>query len=111
MTDIADFFERYVSHFLVCYSDKASELGTIFCFKIEGAGDWTIDCQAKPAAVIKGDNGKALVSILMEADTFQRLLQDPKCGPELYFGNKIHLTGKTDLALRLISLTENGRKP
>jgi hypothetical protein len=69
-TSAQEVFDDLVPKGLAQFPDKASELNSIYCFKIsgEGGGDWTVDTVAKPPTCTKGASDTAQCTIEVSND-------------------------------------------
>lgn len=101
-----DLFDNLIPQGLTLYADKARELNVIYCFKISGDGEWTVDCTSSPPSCTKGDGGKAQCMIEISRDDFNLMLSDPNVGMQLYFQGKLRLSGDPLLAMKLQQLFE-----
>jgi len=104
-----DLFDRLVPEALARYPERAREIDTILCFKIEGGGVWTIDCArgaAVPPTCVQGHAGNVRCTIEIDNANFLAMLSDPNVGMQLYFQKKLKLSGDPAHALKIAPLFE-----
>jgi hypothetical protein len=101
-------FDRLLPAALLRSPAKAQDLDTILCFKIEGGGDWTIDClRTTPAPTCtRGASDKAQCTVEMTDADFTAMLSDPNVGMQLYFQKKLRLAGDPMHAIKIAPLFE-----
>lgn len=101
--DAQELFDVLVPQGLKAFPDKAREVNAIYAFKIsgEGGGDWTVDLTADPPTIVKGDTGTAQCTIDVSHDDFKQMLADPNAGMQLYFQDKLRVSGDPMLAMKL----------
>lgn len=100
-----DLFDKLAAGIAIA-PDRAREFNAIYCFKIAGAGKWTVDCCADPPTVAKGDAGRAQCAIEVDGDDFMNMLVDPNLSMQLYFQGKLRVFGDPMLAMKLGPLFE-----
>jgi hypothetical protein len=101
--DAQELFDVLVPEGLRRHPDKAREVNAIFGFRIsgEGGGDWKVDLTANPPTCNKGDTSGAQCTIEVTHDDFKSMLADPNKGMELYFQQRLRVSGDPMLAMRL----------
>jgi putative sterol carrier protein len=84
---------------------KAKGIGAVFLFKIngEGGGVWTIDCK-NDVGVSEGDKGGADVTLELSADDWKTISENPGAAMNLYFAQKLKISGNLMLATKLQQL-------
>lgn len=105
-TDAADLFNSILPKALARDPDRARALDTILCFKIEGAGDWTINCsrEAHPPTCSPGVLGTSQCTVEISKDHFQEMLLNPNVGMELYRQRRLRISGEPTHALKIASV-------
>lgn len=106
----AELFNDLLPPGLAVWPDRVREINAIFGFKIEGEGEWTLDCTSTPPVVKKGLHSPQC-TIEMDKDSFMAVLADYNVGIDLYFQNKIRVLGDTNLGLKLSLFFDVTRKP
>jgi len=112
-TDASDLFDRLVPAALARSPEKARAIDTILCFKIEGSGDWTIDCsrEATPPTCVKESSARARCTVEIASGDFAAMLSDPNVGMQLYFQKRLRLSGDPTHALKIAALFDLVRPP
>ena len=84
------------------FPEEASAVDAIYLFKItgEGGGDWTVSLVEDPS-VSQGDAGTAQCTVEVSHEDFKLMLTDPQAGMQLYFQDKLKVTGDPALATKL----------
>jgi putative sterol carrier protein len=110
-TNAQEVFDVLVPQGLSQFPDKARELNAIYAFKItgDGGGDWTVDCTSNPPTCSKGASDKAQCTIEVSNEDFKTMLGDPNAGMQLFFANKLRISGDVTLAMKLQQLFELAR--
>ena len=110
-TSAQQVFDDLVPKGLSQFPDKARELNAIYAFKItgDGGGEWTVDCTANPPTCNKGASDKAQCTIEVSNEDFKTMLGDPNAGMQLFFANKLRISGDVTLAMKLQQLFELAR--
>jgi SCP-2 sterol transfer family len=106
----AELFNDLLPVGLQAWPDRAREINAIFSFVVEGEGSWTLDCTCTPPTVKSGIHSPA-ITIETDKDSFKQVLSDYNAGIDLYFKNKIRVTGDTNLGLKLALFFDITRKP
>lgn len=97
----SDLFDTLLPLGLDAYPDKAKLIDAVFAFVI-GEDRWTLDCKSTPPKIHKGNGPLAAqVTIEMEPDDLKTLMTDHNKGMDLYFANKLRITGDTALCIKL----------
>ncbi len=86
--------------------DEARKIDATILFKIggENGGDWLVDCSANPPEVLFNSDKKASCTIECLDEDFERALETPAAGMELYFQGKIRIIGDPMIAMKLGAL-------
>ncbi len=97
-----DLFDTLLPLGIAAYPEKVKSINAIFGFKLEGEGGgyWVLDCTSSPPKISK-DGPQAQCVIELEHEDFKKLMADHNVGMDLYFANKIRVTGESLLALKL----------
>ena len=105
---VVDIFDGLMPKALMENPGRAQAIDTILCFKIEGAGEWTLDCskQTLSPTCTRGISNKALCTIEMGANGFVSMLFDPNAGMKLYFQNRLRIFGDLTQASKIASVFE-----
>jgi hypothetical protein len=105
-TDAHDLFDHLLPAALTHSPQKAREIDTTLCFKIEGSGDWTIDCSRAVAAptCLPGSAAGARCTVEMASSDFLAMLSDPNVGMQLYYQKKLRISGDPTHALKIAAL-------
>lgn len=94
-TDVLDLFDVLLPTALARSPEKARDLDTILCFKIEGSGEWLIDCSRASIqpTCMKGSSDGARCTVEITSHDFASMLSDPNVGMQLYLQKKLRLSG------------------
>jgi uncharacterized protein YozE (UPF0346 family) len=92
---VVDLFDRLMPEALMNNPGHAQEIDTILCFKIEGAGEWTLDVsKGMPSSTCtRGVSKRALCTVEIGVDGFGSMLSDPNAGMKLYFQKRLRIFG------------------
>lgn len=97
----SDLFDSLLPLGLDAYPERAKEIDAIFSFKV-GEETWTLDCKSAPPKIHKGEGPTpAQCTIELSEDDFKLLITDHNKGIDLYFKNRIRVTGEANLCLKL----------
>jgi len=99
MADINDFFGNYLPQKLKDNPDLAADVGAIYVFELEGAGNWTVDLTGA-GEVREGAAKDAGCTVTATADDFGTLLDNPAQGMMLFTMGKLKVSN-VGLALSL----------
>ena len=101
--DAQELFNEQVPRALSRFPDQAREVDAIYCFRIsgEGGGEWTLDLTSDPPTCIPGDTGASQCTIGVGHEDFKAMIADPQKGMELYFAQKLTISGNPELAPKL----------
>ncbi len=113
----SDIFESFLPMGLAAWPDRAKEINGIVVFSItgDGGGTWVLDCMSSPPKVTKdgavpdGADGST-VQIEVDHDSFKKMMLNSDEGMNLYFANKIRISGSSEVALRLRVLFDITRR-
>ena len=94
---VVGLFDRLLREALAKNPERARSIDTILCFKIEGAGDWIVDCskEAPQPTCMRGVSNEALCTVEISVRGFASMLSDPNVGMKLYFNKELRLLGDT----------------
>jgi putative sterol carrier protein len=109
MADIKEIFNTTLPAGMLKNPDAAKQIGAKFQVNIigDGGGEWYIDVTASTGPSVKeGNPGGADVTITITSEDFQKMLENPGAGPQLYFSGKLKLQGNQMLAMKLTKLFE-----
>lgn len=101
--DIAQLFNEKLPAALTAKAADAKAIGAKFQLNITGTGSWNIDL-ASDAPSCKAGEGAADVTITVAADDFQKLVENPGAGMQLFFAGKLKVQGNQMLAMKLQKL-------
>lgn len=105
----SDLFDTLLPLGVKFYADRVRDIGGAFIFDIEGAGVWVLDTQSTPPSISKGSPSVEFqnsCTIEMSHDSLKAIMKDYKSGIDLYFANKIKVSGNVELALGLQTFFE-----
>ncbi len=102
-TNARQLFDDMIPKGLSMNPQKAKEVGAIYAFRIQGdgGGDWVVDLAADPPTCKPGQTDRAQCTIEVDHGDFQRMLEEPAAGMQLYFSGKLRVTGDPMLATKL----------
>lgn len=106
--DIQNLFNVTLPAGLAKNAEKAVEIGAKFQINItgEGGGEWYIDVQNNPPSVSQSNPGTADVTLTLAAEDFQKVVENPGAGMQLFFAGKLKVSGNQMLAMKLNKLFE-----
>ena len=105
---VVNLFNCLMPQALMKNAERAQAIDTILCFKIEGSGEWTIDCSNETPlpTCTRGVSNRALCTVEIEIEGFVAMLFDPNAGMKLYFQKKLRLSGDLAQAPKVAALFE-----
>ncbi|MBK6692360.1 MAG: SCP2 sterol-binding domain-containing protein [Myxococcales bacterium] len=102
--DIQKLFNDDLPAALLRNAEDARTIGAKFQMNITGAGEWNIDVSASGPACKAGSDA-ADCTITIEADDFQKLMENPQAnGMQLFFQGKLKVGGNQMLAMKMQKL-------
>jgi putative sterol carrier protein len=84
-------------------ADDAKTIGAKFQINITGEGAWHIDVSSSGPSCEPGEK-PADCTITIAAEDFQKLLENPQNGMQLFFAGKLKVAGNPMLATKLNKL-------
>jgi putative sterol carrier protein len=103
--DIKKLFNEDLPAALTKNADDAKTIGAKFQMNITGptGGEWNIDVtSAGPSS--KAGSGPADCTVTISDDDFQKLMENPANGTQLFFAGKLKVAGNPMLAMKLQKL-------
>ncbi len=102
--DIKKLFNEELPASLAKNAEDAKTIGAKYQMNIAGEGEWNIDVTSTGPA-IKAGTDAADCTIMMAAEDFQKLLENPQAnGMALFFAGKLKVAGNQMLAMKLQKL-------
>lgn len=99
-----ELFDKQLPAALAAKPDKARAVGSVFLFRIPGAADWTVDLISSPPTCTRGDAGTAQCTVEITAEDFKAMVTNPQVGMDLYYKNKLKLSGDPAVVSKLQAL-------
>ena len=101
--DATELFETRIPVALEKFPDQAKDVNAIYCFKIsgKGGGTWTVDMTQDPPTCKAEESETAQCTIEVGHNDFKAMLSDPEKGMQLYFQQKLKVSGDPVLATKL----------
>ena len=102
----ADLFDSLLPEALARDPNRARALDTILSFKIEGAGDWTIDCSREvlSPSCTRGVSGFPQCTVEIDSKLFQEMLLNPNVGMEFYRQRRLRISGEPTHAMKIAAV-------
>jgi putative sterol carrier protein len=102
MSDPKTTFETEIHNKIIADPEKAKLVGAIYLFKLtgDGGGDWTVNLKDDPG-VKAGDSGNADCTFELRAEDWDELRARPEAGMQMYFQQRLKVTGNIMLATKL----------
>lgn len=100
MADVNDFFSNYLPKKLEENPDLAADIGSVYVFDIDGAGQWTVDLTDGSGSVAEGAVDEPGCTVTANAEDFGTLLDNPAQGMMLFTLGKLKVSN-VGLALSL----------
>ena len=103
--DIKDLFNEKLPASLAKNAEEAKAIGARFQVNITGAtgGEWYVDVSATGPSCKPG-TGEADCTVTIADEDFQKLVENPQSGMQLFFAGKLQLAGNTMLAMKLTKI-------
>ncbi len=100
--DAKTFFTDKLPKQLEASPDKAKEIGAIYAFNVtgDGGGSWTANLK-DAIGVVEGATADAECTIDIANEDFEKVLDDPNAGMQLFFEGKLKVDGDPMLATKL----------
>ncbi|MCA9581195.1 MAG: SCP2 sterol-binding domain-containing protein [Myxococcales bacterium] len=107
MAEAKEFFGTKLPEKIAADPAKASAIGGVFVFKIngDGGGVWTVNLKDAPS-VAEGEAEGAECTLEMSAEDWNTISENPGAAMQLYFGGKLKVTGNPMLATKLTSILQ-----
>lgn len=86
--------------------DKASEIGAVYKFVLDGDGGGTFVMNLKDAPGVTEGDGDAQCTIKMAASDYVDMVEGRANGQQLFFTGKLKIEGDMGLAMKLQKLTD-----
>ncbi len=105
--DIKKLFNEDLPGVLAKNSDAAKQIGAKYQMNISGddGGEWFIDVSDSGPKCEQGNPGTAECTLAISSEDFQKLYENPQAnGMQLFFAQKLKVTGNTMLAMKLQKL-------
>jgi putative sterol carrier protein len=104
--DIQKLFNEELPAKMTAKPEEAKGIGAKYELVItgEGGGEWFIDASASGPKVEKGNPGTAECTLTLAAEDFQKLVENPSAGMQLFFAGKLKVAGNQMLAMKLNKL-------
>jgi len=101
--DAVDLFDTILPEAIARHPDRARALDTVLCFKIEGAGDWTIDCsrEVPSPSCSRGVASSSQCTVELDSKHFQEMLLNPNVGMDLYRQRRLRISGDPEHAMKI----------
>lgn len=101
--DIKKLFNEDLPAGLAKNTEDAKTIGAKYQINVTGEGEWNVDVSPS-GPFCKPGTGPADCTITVAADDFQKLLENPAAGQQLFFAGKLKVSGNPMLALKLQKL-------
>jgi putative sterol carrier protein len=103
--DIKKLFNEDLPAALVKNADDSKTIGAKYQLNITGpnGGEWNIDVSSSGPSCKPG-TGPADCTMTLSDEDFQKLLESPAAGMQLFFAGKLKVTGNQMLAMKLQKL-------
>jgi putative sterol carrier protein len=101
--DPAKLFNEQLPAILARNTEEAKSINAKYQMNITGAGSWHIDLTSTGPSITAGEK-PADCTVTIASDDFQKLLQNPAAGTQLFFAGKLKISGNQMLGLKLQKL-------
>jgi putative sterol carrier protein len=101
MADTTAFFENFLPKKIASKPELQGSIKNSIVFDITGAGIWTLDLRTAPGAVVAGAVENAGCTITVAKADWEKLLDNPAAGMQLFMMGKLKVKGSTGLAMQL----------
>lgn len=98
-----ELFNNKLPSLLVKHADTVKKVGTRFQVNITGVGSWHLNLTST-GPTCKAEEKPADLSITLDENTFQKLLENPNNAMGLVFSGKLKTTGNIFSATKLNSI-------
>jgi putative sterol carrier protein len=100
--DIKQLFNEKLPAALTKNPEEAKSIGAKYQLNITGptGGEWNIDVSASGPAC-KAGSGDADCTLTLSDEDFQKLVENPAAGMQLFFAGKLKVSGNPMLATKL----------
>ena len=102
MADAKTDFNEKIPNKIQADPEASKAIGAVFLFKISGddGGTWTVNLK-DDLGVKEGEHGEADVTLELSAEDWATISDDPQAAMNLFFQNKLKVTGNPMLATKL----------
>jgi putative sterol carrier protein len=101
--DIKKLFNDELPAALSKNAEDAKTIGAKFQINITGEGSWNIDVSPTGPKVVAGE-GPADCTLTLAGEDFNKLIENPANGMQLFFAGKLKVAGNQMLAMKLNKL-------
>ena len=91
MADTSEFFTTVLPKRLADNPDIVSEIGAVYVFDIDGAGQWTVDLTGT-GEIREGAAAEAGCTVSAAREDFESMLDNPASAMMLFMANKLKVT-------------------
>jgi putative sterol carrier protein len=103
--NIQELFNKDIPLAIARNPDAAKEIGAKYQFNIGGVGEWFMDVSPTAPKCEPGNPGGADCTIIIAAEDFQKLLENPQAnGMQLFFAGKLKMSGNQMFGMKLSKL-------
>jgi putative sterol carrier protein len=101
--DIQKLFNEDLPAKLARNPEEAKTINARFQLNVTGAGSWNADLTSSGPKITAGE-GPSDCTITVSSDDFQKLVDNPALGAQLFFSGKLKIAGNQMLGLKLQKL-------
>jgi len=109
LSEVTALFEHLLPEALMLRPERARALDTILCFRLEGCGDWTVDCKSDPPICARGRSDGACCFVEVSGGDFAAMFSDPNVGMQLYAQKKLRISGDLSHATKIAEVFDLAR--
>ena len=104
--DIEKLFNEDLPARMARHGDAARQIGAKFQINITGDDhdEWYVDASDSGPRIERGNPGGADCTITLAAEDFQKFIESPNAGMQLFFMGKLKISGNSMLAQKLSKL-------
>ena len=104
--DARQLLDEHLPRLLSQSAAQAQQVNAVFVLELTGerGGSWTLDLKSSPPSARQGASASADATVKLSVEDFEAIVAEPSRAFELFFANRLQVSGDPALAGRLPAL-------